>query len=195
MLPFINASPDSAYDYLSEGIGADLTSALGRVPGLRVAGGRSAIALADEDPVTIGRRLRVASVLVGSIRPVGDRLRVSAHLVSVEGGFDLWSDAFERPPAGFMGVEREIVLAVAANLRLRGALPSLSLFRTAPATHDAYLKARHSLARSAPGEGRLAAADFRRVIGLDSNYAPAWAGMAQASLRDFLDGDGAPRLR
>jgi TolB-like protein/tetratricopeptide (TPR) repeat protein len=186
VLPFINASPDSAYDYLGEGIGADLTTALGRVPGLRVAGGRSAIALAGEDPVTIGRRLRVASVLVGSIRPVGDRLRVSAHLVSVEGGFDLWSDAFERPPAGFMGVEREIVLAVAANLRLRGALPSLSLFRTAPATHDAYLKARHSLARSAAGEGRLAAADFRRVIGLDSNYAPAWVGMAQANLRDFL---------
>src|SRR2546427_11412882 len=115
VLPFINASPDSSYDYLSDGIGADLTSALGRVPGLRVAGGRSAIALAGEDPVTIGRPLRAASVLVGSIRPVGDRLRVSTHLVSVEGGFDLWSDADERPPAGLMSVQRDIVTARASN--------------------------------------------------------------------------------
>src|SRR5262249_55778213 len=87
VMPFINASPDSSYDYLSEGIGADLTSVLGRIPGLRVAGRRSATALAGEDPITIGRRLRVASVLVGSIRPVGDRLKISTHLVSVEGGF------------------------------------------------------------------------------------------------------------
>ena len=186
VLPFINASPDSSYDYLSDGISADVTSTLGRVPGLRVAGGRSAAALAGEDPVTIGRRLRVASVLVGSIRPVAHRLTISAHLVSVEGGFDLWSETYERPPAGFMSVERDIVLAIAANLRLRASLPVSSLFRTAPAAHDAYLKARLALARSAPGAGRLAAADFRQVVALDSSYAPGWAGIAQANLRDFL---------
>jgi adenylate cyclase len=192
VLPFINASPDSSYDYLSEGISADLTTTLGRVRGLRVAGGQSAIALAGEDPVTIGRRLRVASVLVGSIRPVGDRLKISTHLVSEEGGFDLWSEAYERPLAGFMSVERDIVAAVAVSLKLRSALPAASLFRTAPAAHDAYLKARLSLARSAPGGGRLAAADFRQVIALDSNYAPAWAGLAQANLRDFLSETALP---
>jgi TolB-like protein len=190
VLPFINASPDSSFDYLSDGISVDLTTVLGRIPGLRVAAGRSAAALAGEDPVTIGRRLRVASVLVGSIRPVGDRLRVSTHLVSVEGGFDVWSETYERLPAGFMSVERDIGVAVAASLRLRGAtaerLTIAPLFRTAPAAHDAYLKARLALTRAAPGGGRLAAADFRQVIALDSGYAPAWAGMAEANLRDFL---------
>lgn len=192
VLPFINASPDSSYDYLSEGISADLTTTLGRVAGLRVAGERSARALAGEDPVTIGRRLRVASVLVGSIRPVGDRLKISAHLVSVEGGFDLWSEAYERPPTGFLSVERDIVAAVATTLKLRGTLPLASLFRTAPTPHEAYLKARLSLVRAAIGGGRLAAADFRQVIALDSGYAPAWAGLAQANLRDFLSESALP---
>jgi len=186
VLPFINASPDTSYDYLSEGISADLTSVLGRLPGLRVAGGRSAAALAREDPVTIGRRLRVSSVLVGSIRPVGDRLEISTHLVSVEGGFDLWSEAYERKPAAFLSVERDIVDAIAATLRLRDALPSVSVFRTGSAAHAAYLRARLALARSSPGAGRLAAADFRQVIAIDSGYAPAWAGMAESALRDFL---------
>lgn len=196
VVPFINASPDSSYDYLSEGIGEDLTSAFGRIPGLRVAAGRSASALSGENPSAIGRRLGVGTVLLGSIRPVGDRLRVSAHLVSVDGGFDLWSEAYERSEANFLSVESDLFTAIAAALRLRAPdgkrLPPAAEFRTSPAAHAAYLRGRHAFERSWPGSGEPALAGLEQAIALDSGYAPAWAGVAEVHLRSFLSESAPP---
>lgn len=196
VVPFINASPDSSYDYLSEGIGEDLTSALGRIPGLRVAAGRSAAALSGDNPSAIGRRLGVGTVLLGSIRPVGGRLRVSAHLVSVDGGFDLWSEAYERSEANFLSVESDLLAAIAAALRLRAPdgtkLPPAAEFRTSPAAHAAYLRGRLALERSWPGSSEPALARLEQAIALDSGYAPAWAGVAELHLRSFLSESAPP---
>lgn len=203
VVPFINASPDSSYDYLSEGIAADLTGALGPIRGLKVASEGSAAAMSDDTPAAIGRRLGVSTVLLGSIRPVGDRLRVSAHLVSVDGGFDLWSEAYERSEANFLSVESDILTAIVAALKLRGArgdkLPPPAEFRTSPAAHAAYLRGRLALARAAAdaGESALAGferarAGFERAVALDSAYAPAWAGVAQVHARTFLSESAPP---
>jgi TolB-like protein len=190
IMPFINASPDSSYDYLSQGISRDLTSALGRIPGFQVAAERSAAALSDNNPASIGRRLGVGTVLLGSVRPVGDRLRVSAHLVSVAGGFDVWSEAYERSEANFLSVESDIFGAIVAALRLRdprgGKLPPAAEFRTSPSAHAAYLRARLTLDRAPPGSGEVAQTAFDQAIALDSNYAPSWAGVAEANVRAFL---------
>ena len=195
-MPFVNASPDSSYDYLSEGIGSDLTSALGRIPGLRVAAERSAAALSGDEPAAIGRRLGVGTVLLGSIRPVGDRLRVSAHLVRADGGFDVWSEAYERSEANFLSVESDILAAVVAALRLRGPrgekLAPAAEFRTSPAAHAAYLRGRLALERSSPGSSETALAGLERAIALDSSYAPAWAGVAEANVRSFLSESAPP---
>jgi serine/threonine-protein kinase len=196
VLPFMNASPDSAFDYLGEGIGGDLTGILGRIPGLRVAGARSAAAAAGEDPVSIGRRLRVGAVLLGTIRPVSDRLRLSVHLVSVDGGFDIWSEAYERTVANLFGVERDIVTEIVAALRLRDGprapAPDPPALRAAPGAHEATLEGRFRLGRAAPGATEYAAAGFERAIALDSSYAPAWAGAADTYLRDFLSESSPP---
>lgn len=189
VIPFMNASPDSAYDYLGAGIGGDLTGVLGRIPGLRVAGERSAAALAGEDPVTIGRRLRVSAVLFGTIRPVTDRLRISAHLVSVDGGFDIWSEAYERSENSLYNVERDVVGAVITALKLRNVAtrpPDPPALRAALGAHDAYLEGRWRLGRRELDAAEYAAAGFERAISLDSSYAPAWAGAADAYLRGYL---------
>jgi TolB-like protein len=189
VIPFMNASPDSAYDYLGAGIGGDLTGVLGRVPGLRVADERSAAALAGEDPVTIGRRLRVSAVLFGTIRPVTDRLRLSAHLVSVDGGFDIWSEAYERSEHNLYTVERDIVGAVITALKLRHVAtrpPDPPALRAALGAHDAYLEGRWRLGRREADAAEYAATGFERAISLDSSYAPAWAGAAAAYLRGYL---------
>jgi eukaryotic-like serine/threonine-protein kinase len=195
VIPFMNASPDSAYDYLGAGLGGDLTGVHGRIPGLRVAGERSAAALAGEDPVTIGRRLRVSAVLFGTIRPVTDRLRLSAHLVSVDGGFDIWSEAYERGENNLYNVEGDIVGAVITALKLRSVStrpPDPPALRAALGAHNAYLEGRWRLSRRELDAAEYAAAGFERAISLDSSYAPAWAGAAAAYLRGYLTDSSPP---
>jgi len=128
VLPFVNASPDSADEFFSDGMAAEVTAALGRVPGLHVAAPASAFALRrlGEDPQTAGRRLGVSTVLEGSVRHANDRLRVSVHLVSVSQGFDLWSDTYERPPDEIAAVQEEIG-AHGARAMAYGLRPDLAI--------------------------------------------------------------------
>ncbi|MGH7498309.1 MAG: hypothetical protein ACREL3_05605 [Gemmatimonadales bacterium] len=152
VVPFVSDGPDSSYDYLGEGITGDLTGVLGRIPGLRVAVGGSGLAAGADDPSRIGRKLGVGSVLLGTVRQAGDRLRVTAHLVSVDGGFDVWSEAYEREAADLLEVENEILAAIAAALRLRSpggeAVVAPVVARTVPAAHAA------SMRRHGPGSRR-----------------------------------------
>ncbi len=190
VLPFVNASPDSSNEYVSDGMTAELTAALGRVPGLRVAAPASVQALRrpGEDPRDAGRRLHVGTVLEGSVRQANDRLRVTVHLVSVSEGFDLWSETYERPPGDVFAVQEEIVRSVAQTLRIRGAerwadtLPRPGSLDA----YTAYLRARHAMARPAAADPTYAAALYQEAIGLDSSYAPAWAGLAAAHVARTL---------
>ena len=190
VLPFVNASPDSAEDYFSDGVTEELTAALGRVPGLRVADPSSAFALQrpGEDPQGAGRRLGVGTVLEGSVRQVNDRLRLSVHLVSVSEGFDLWSETYERPPSEIVLVQEEIVGSVVATLRVPGAERWADTVRPPSSlrAYLAYLRARHVLARRPRGDPSPAAALYQEAIDLDSSYAPAWAGLADAQVRRAL---------
>ena len=121
ILPFINASPDSADDYLGPGVGAELTGALTRVPDSEVPPAPPLSPTAGAgNPRLAGRRLGVATVLVGSVRRSGDRLRVTARLVDVDEGFDLWSEAYERAAGELFDIEDEIRDAVATALRAAG---------------------------------------------------------------------------
>jgi TolB-like protein/tetratricopeptide (TPR) repeat protein len=184
VLPLVNASPDSANEYFSDGMTEELIATLGRVPGLRVAAPSSAFAVRrrSEDPREAGRRLNVATVLEGSVRQANDRLRVTVHLVSVSEGFDLWSETYERLPGDIFAVNNEIAQAVVAALRVPGA-DSLS---AAPAptwsldAYMAYLRARHAMARPGAAGPSGAAGFYQEAIRLDSSFAPAWAGLAAA---------------
>jgi TolB-like protein/Tfp pilus assembly protein PilF len=190
ILPFVNASPDSAGEYFSDGVTEELTAALGRVPGLRVAAPASAFALqrSGGDPQDAGRRLGVGTVLEGSVRQVNDRIRLSVHLVSVSEGFDLWSETYERPPDEIFAVQDEIVRSVVATLRIPGAERWVDSVRP-PASlvaYLAYLRARHALKRRPGADPSYATALYQEAIGLDSSFAPAWAGLAAAQLQRAL---------
>ncbi len=184
VLPLVNASPDTANEFFSDGMTEELTAALGRVPGLRVAAPSSAFALKgrNEDPGAIGRRLNVGTVLEGSVRQDNDRLRVTVHLVSVSEGFDLWSETYERPSTDVFAVQREIAQAVVAALRApgTGAVPASPSPTTNVDAYATYLRGRHVLGREGASDPAHAVGLFQETLRLDSTFAPAWAWLAAA---------------
>jgi serine/threonine-protein kinase len=197
VLPFVNASPDSADEYFSDGVTEELTAALGRVAGLRVAAPASAFALqrSGEDAQSAGRRLRVGTVLEGSVRLINNRMRLSVHLVSVSEGFDLWSETYERSPGDIFTVQRDIVRSVVTALRAPGIEPGADDSLRLPSSVEAYqtyLRARHALIRRTGADPAYAVALFQEAIGLDSSFAPGWAGLAAAQVRRVLQQGARP---
>jgi TolB-like protein/Tfp pilus assembly protein PilF len=183
VLPFINTNPDSADDYLGYGVAAELTRALGQLPRLRMADRASAFGGGDRDPVTLGRRLDVGSVLEGTVRRAGDRLRITAHLVDVEEGFDLWSETYDRGTADLLQIQAEIRGAIAGILHVSVGVDSagrLGQPTSSPEAYDAYLAGLYRLSRPSPEAAQAAVASFSRAIRLDSSFALAYAGLAEA---------------
>ena len=190
VLPFLNTNPDSADDYLGYGLAAELTRGLDRLPGLRVAPRSSAFALGRErrnqEPGTIGRRLGVGTVLQGNVLRSKDRLRITARLVDVDEGFDLWSETYERVPADLLLVQDEIEQALADMFRVRrdtlssGGGPALT--RSLPA-YDAYLAARYLLDQHTPESTRRAISYLSWATHLDSAFVQAQVALAEAHLR------------
>ncbi|HKU59863.1 MAG TPA: protein kinase [Gemmatimonadales bacterium] len=189
LLPLVNAGPDSADEYLSEGLTEELIAALGRVPGLRVVGTASTLALADrlDDAQRAGLRLGAGAVLEGSVRVAGGRLRLTVHLVSVREGFDLWSESYDRDASELSRVEEEIVRGVAGALR-RAPPPDEPPPTRNLAAHVRYLQARYAARRSDSASALQAAEGYTAAIALDSTFAAPWAGLAELALRGVVDG-------
>ena len=189
ILPLVNAGPDSADDYLSEGLTEELIAGLGRVPGLRVVGAASTFALADrlDDAQRAGVRLGAGAVLEGSVRLAAGRLRVTVHLVSVREGFDLWSESYDREASELAGVEDEIVRGVAGALR-RAPPPAEPPLTRNLAAHVRYLQARYAARRGDSASAAAAAEGYTAAIALDSTFAAPWAGLADLALRSVVEG-------
>lgn len=187
VLPFVNANPDSADNYLGYGVGSELARTLHGLPGLSVATRSSTFSAGarPEDPRSVGRRLNVSTVLEGSVRRAGDRLRVTAHLVDVNEGFDLWSDTYDRAFADLLTVQREIRQAIAAAMRIpviNDTASALSGPTGNPEAYDAYLAGTYLLEQARPEAARDAVAQLNRAVRLDSSFALAYAALAQAYL-------------
>jgi TolB-like protein/Tfp pilus assembly protein PilF len=195
VLPFINTNPDSTDDYLGVGLASGLTRTLSRLAGIRVADQASAFSEWG-DPLGRGRRLQVGTVLEGTLRRVGDQLRVTARLVDVNQGFELWSETYDRRSAEVLQVQEEIVRAVAATLRLPVAdSAALQLRRPTSSSeaYDAYMVGRYRLGRSGPNDAAEAVANFTRAIRLDSSFAVAYAALAEAQMPRYQE-ELPPRL-
>jgi len=183
VLPFADLSPGKDQEYLSEGIAEEILNALARVDGLRVVGRTSSwffkgkgARLAD-----IGRELRVGTVLEGSVRREGSRLRISAQLLAVPDGRTLWSERFDRELGDVFALQEELAQAVVAALAPRlvaaaGKAPGLP--RTTPEAYLQYLLGYQLWARGGEGDVRRSVEAFERALALDPGYAPAWAGLA-----------------
>src|SRR5947208_1879710 len=184
VLPFANLSGDSEFEYFSEGIAEEIINALTQLPGLRVAARTSSFGFRCPaiDLAEVGSKLKVATVLEGSVRKAGNRLRIGAQLVKVGDGYHLWSERYDREMTDVFAIQDEIAKAIASRLQVTLGGEGTPLVMPATGNLDAYhlyLKGRYFLAQRGLGL-KKAVACFDQALALDPNYALAYAGLADA---------------
>src|SRR6202171_3158610 len=185
VLPFADLSPQKDQEYFSDGLSEELLNLLAKTPGLRVAARTSAFAFKgkNEDTGAIGQKLHVASILEGSVRKAGDRIRITAQLVSASDGYHLWSETYDRKLTDVFAVQDEIARAVVAALKLRLLHAPTSKERRTASTeaYNQYLLGRQFFRRNNVDGFRRAQLAYEKAVALDPAYAPAWAGLALAT--------------
>ena len=187
VLPFVNMSGNPENEYFSDGLAEELLNVLAKVSGLKVAARTSSFHFKGHtgDIEEIARRLGVATVLEGSVRQSGARIRITAQLINASDGYHLWSESFDREIDDIFEVQDEISGAVVKALKgkLLGENSSGSKVgsTTNPEAFNAYLQGMHFLNRGSNKEAlQSAVAAYRQAIALDTNYAQAYAGLATA---------------
>jgi len=197
VLPFASMSADPENDYFSDGISEEIINALAQLEGLHVAARTSAFSFKGktEDLRTVGEKLNVTTVLEGSVRKAGNRLRITAQLINVADGYHLWSQRYDRELTDVFSIQDEIASAIAAKLRVtlaggrqkplvRGATSNLEAY-------EHYLRGRALLSRR--GRAIPAALEsFEEAAALDPRYAPALAGISDSNRQLAIYGLRAP---
>jgi len=185
VLPLLNESGDPKDEYFSDGLSEELIAALAQISGLKVIGRSSSFRFKDrkEEPKTIGEKLGVATLLDGTVRKQGDRVRIVAELVNAADGIQLWTRTFDRELKDIFAVQQEIARAVAESLKvtLLGSQERPSQIATNNVeAHNAYLQGHFHLVRRNVEDFRKAIGYYDQAIELDPEYALAYAERAEA---------------
>src|SRR6202045_1329775 len=195
VLPLLNESGDPGDEYFSDGLSEELIAALAQIKDLKVIGRSSSFRFKDrkEETKTIGEKLGVTTLLEGTVRKQGERVRIVAELVNAADGIELWTRTFDRELKDIFAVQQEIAAAVASSLKatLLGAdqLPSANP-KTAEA-HNAYLQGHYYFQRRNLEDYRKAVGHYDEAIRLDPDYALAYAERSEAwTLIGDLTGEG-----
>jgi len=180
VLPLLNESGDPKDEYFSDGLSEELIAALAQITGLKVIGRSSSFRFKDrkDEPKTIGEKLGVSTLLEGTVRKQGERVRIVAELVNAADGIELWTRTFDRELKDIFAVQQEIARAVAESLRvtlLGSEEKSTQMATNSVEAHNAYLQARFHSQRRNVEDYRKAINYFDRAIELDPNYALAYA--------------------
>jgi eukaryotic-like serine/threonine-protein kinase len=188
VLPFVNMSSDKEQEYFSDGLSEELLNDLAKIPRLRVAARTSSFQFKGktEDLRTVGEKLNVGTILEGSVRKEGNKVRITAQLIKAADGFHLWSETYDRELKDVFAVQDEIARSVAGSLKVallgeKTATPSAQ-GKNADA-YNAYLQGRYFFERRSKENVEKAVGYYEQAIKLDSGYAPAWAGLAAARSR------------
>ena len=184
VLPFKNVGGDPDGEFFSDGLAEEILNALAQIHGLRVAGRTSSFSFKGKNAELgeIGAKLRVRTVLDGSVRRAGNRIRVTAQLVDVLNGYQLWSERYDREMADIFDLQDEIARAIADKLKitLTGSEPRLVRAATANLeAYELYLRGRALLLK----RGRHVidgTSCLERAVALDPKFGAAWAGVADA---------------
>lgn len=194
VLPFTDMSAARDQEYFCEGVAEEILNSLSRIEGLRVTSRTSSFQLREtgQDVREMGKRLNVDSVLEGSVRKAGNRLRINVRLTNVSDGFHLWSERYDRNLEDIFAIQDDIAENVATALR--GVLTlrekeDLRRPETAIETYEYFLKGRQLLHQLALEDARTM---FRKAIELDDSYAPAYAGLANTLSLIYEWRDGKP---
>ena len=183
VLPFANMSADPENEFFADGITEEILNALSQIPDLRVAGRASSFSFKGktQDLRAVGEQLNVRTVLEGSVRRSGNRVRITAQLSDATDGFRLWSERYDREIDDVFAVQDEIASAIAAKLKttLAGAASQAQRQTDNIEAYEAYLKGRALLYRRGGGI-KLGLVMMEKALALDPAYAVAWAGLADA---------------
>ena len=193
VLPFADLSEDSSQGYFSDGIAEEILNVLAKVEGLHVAARTSSFAFRkpDKDIREIGRLLNVGTVLEGSIRKSGDRIRLTAQLINVADGYHIWSESYDRKLDDVFAIQDDVASAIAtalvdsfAGLEQKPASRTLDL-----AAFEAFRTGRLHWWRRSPDELHKAITLFAKALEHDPTFAPAYAAMADSWLLLSLYGN------
>lgn len=183
VLPFADLSQQKDQEYFSDGLAEELLNSLVKVPGLHVAARTSSFQFKgkNEDLRGIGEKLNVATVLEGSVRKQGQRVRISAQLIQVSDGFHLWSETYDRDLTDIFAVQEEIAKSVAGSLRVKLLGEKLASRRaTNVEAYNAYLQGKYLYARPTKENLDKAISYYDQAVAQDPSYAPAWAALSRA---------------
>jgi len=184
VLPPADMSPDKDQSYFCEGMAEEIINALSRIRGLRVASRTSSFQFRNAcvDTREIGRRLGVSTLLEGSVRKSGNRLRITAQLIDAAGGFHLWSESFDRDLNDVFEIQREIAQAVVSALQVTLTPQEKGALAASPTQHvqayDYYLRGRSYYDHYDRRDIEFALQLFARAGELDPSFALAHAGLA-----------------
>lgn len=184
VLPFANLSGDPTQSYFADGIAEELRSALSRLDGLRVAGRISSEAVRDQDARTAARRLRVASILSGSVRRAEGLVRITSQLVDGRTGLERWSETYDRRDGNVLAIQTNIaenvVAALSVELERSGAQALTAGGTTNAAAHDLYLRAVDQAKNDDSADSlRQANALLDAALAADPRFAKAYAAKAR----------------
>ena len=184
VLPFVNMSAEPENEFLSDGIAEDLLTALSQVPGLRVPGRTSCFVFKGktQDLRVIGQALNVETVLEGSVRKAGNRLRITAQLINVADGFHLWSERYDREMTDVFAIQDDITQAIvgALKVKLAAAQPTI-LVKPYAGNVEAYelcLRGRYHCQKFTPEGFAMAVRFYEQALERDPDNPLAYVGLA-----------------
>src|SRR5438270_3617055 len=197
VLPLLNESGDPKDEYFSDGLSEELIAALAQIRELKVIGRSSSFRFKErkEETKTIGEKLGVATLLEGTVRKQGDRVRIVAELINAADGIELWTRTFDRELKDIFAVQQEIAAAVASSLKatLLGADQRSAANPKTAEAHNAYLQGHYYFQRRNLEDYRKAVGHYDEAIRLDAEYALAYAERSEAwTLIGDLTGEGKP---
>ena len=202
VLPFVNRSVSQDDEYFSDGLAEELLSVLAKIKGLRVSARSSSFHFKGRNVsvAEIGATLKVATVLEGSVRKVGNRVRISVQLVKVPDGYHLWSETYDRTLDDIFAVQDDIARSVVKELRTtllgvgadsgegdqaRAEVAKAAKGRgTHPVAHRLYLQARHLINRWTREDVAKGIEYLKEALEMDAQFAQAWAELAGALARE-----------
>jgi TolB-like protein/Tfp pilus assembly protein PilF len=210
VLAFANRSASADDEYFSDGLADELLNVLAKIKGLRVAARTSAFSFKgkSDDIATIGQKLNVATVLEGSVRKSGNRVRISVQLVKVDDGFQLWGETYDRTLDDIFAVQDDIAQAVVQELRttllgesagadakIAAEIAQVTAARSEnPEAQRLVLQARFIAEKRTTVDLQTAIGLFKEALAYDPDYAAAYSGLARALelLASYGGGDAIP---
>ncbi len=199
VLPFSNLSPDPANEYFSDGVTEEILTALARIEGLKVISRTSVMRYkgATRSLREIGRELGVTSILEGSVRHAGDRVRISAQLIDAATDEHLWADRYDRELEDIFAIQTDVAERIVEALQVKLSpreRARLAAEPTSVGAYQDYLRGLWFLNRRTPDDLQRAMDYFERTVAADPAYAPAHAGIASACVLKLHWGEEAGEL-